>query len=135
MTNTDTRDCEKTISQIVQLQNVGCEIIRVAIPDEKAAESIPEILNAISIPLIADIHFDHTLAIKSIEKGVHCVRINPGNIGGIDNTVKVIEAARSNDCAIRLGVNAGSLEKDILKKYGSTARCPCGISTEEYQDL
>jgi len=101
------------------LQNVGCEIIRVAIPDEKAAESIPEILNAISIPLIADIHFDHTLAIKSIEKGVHCVRINPGNIGGIDNTVKVIEAARSNDCAIRLGVNAGSLEKDILKNMGS----------------
>ncbi|MEF3255325.1 MAG: flavodoxin-dependent (E)-4-hydroxy-3-methylbut-2-enyl-diphosphate synthase [Deferribacterales bacterium] len=121
MTNTDTRDIDKTISQILSLEKVGCEIIRVAIPDEKAIKSIKPILNAIKIPLIADIHFDYKLAIQAIEEGVHCVRINPGNIGGKENTIKVIEAAKINSCAIRLGVNAGSLEKDILKKYGVTS--------------
>lgn len=121
MTNTDTRDIDKTVAQILELEKVGCEIIRIAIPDEQAIESIKPILNAINIPLIADIHFDYKLAIKSIEKGVHCVRINPGNIGGAENTKKVIDAAKLNNCAIRLGVNAGSLEKDLLKKYGITA--------------
>lgn len=121
MTNTDTREIDKTISQILSLEKVGCEIIRIAIPDEKAITSIKPILNAIKIPLIADIHFDYKLAIQAIEEGVHCVRINPGNIGGKENTIKVIEAAKINSCAIRLGVNAGSLEKDILKKYGVTS--------------
>jgi (E)-4-hydroxy-3-methylbut-2-enyl-diphosphate synthase len=121
MTNTDTRDIEATITQIKRLENVGCEIIRIAIPDEKAVQNIPEILKNIKIPLIADIHFDYKLAIAAIEKGVHCVRINPGNIGGEEKTKAVIRAAKLNDCAIRLGVNSGSLEKDILKKYGVNA--------------
>lgn len=121
MTNTDTRDLESTLNQIKRLEEVGCEIIRIAIPDEKAMENIPEILKHIRIPLIADIHFDYKLAIGSIEKGVHCVRINPGNIGGEEKTRKVIQVAKLNGCAIRLGVNSGSLEKDILKKHGVTA--------------
>lgn len=121
MTNTDTRDLESTLNQIKILEKVGCEIIRIAIPDEKAMKNIPEIVKNIKIPLIADIHFDYKLAIGSIERGVHCVRINPGNIGGEEKTRMVIQAAKANGCAIRLGVNAGSLEKDILKKYGVTA--------------
>lgn len=121
MTNTDTRDLEKTVTQIKRLEEIGCEIIRIAVPDEKALNNIPEILKNIKIPLIADIHFDYRLAIGSIEKGVHCVRINPGNIGGKEKTRAVIQAAKSNGCAIRLGINAGSLEKDILKKVGVSA--------------
>lgn len=121
MTNTDTRDLEKTVTQIKRLEEIGCEIIRIAVPDEKALNNIPEILKNIKIPLIADIHFDYRLAIGSIEKGVHCVRINPGNIGGKEKTRAVIQAAKSNGCAIRLGINAGSLEKDILKKMGVSA--------------
>ncbi|MCX8083694.1 MAG: flavodoxin-dependent (E)-4-hydroxy-3-methylbut-2-enyl-diphosphate synthase [Calditerrivibrio sp.] len=118
MTNTDTRDIDATLDQIKRLEGVGCEIIRVAVPDEKALNNIPEILKNINIPLVADIHFDYRLAIGAIERGVHCVRINPGNIGGVEKTRKVIEAAKVNGCAIRLGVNAGSLEKDLLKRYG-----------------
>ncbi|MGB9731061.1 MULTISPECIES: flavodoxin-dependent (E)-4-hydroxy-3-methylbut-2-enyl-diphosphate synthase [Calditerrivibrio] len=118
MTNTDTRDLEKTVTQIKRLEKIGCEIVRIAVPDEKALENIPEILKNIKIPLIADIHFDYRLALGSIEKGVHCVRINPGNIGGVEKTRVVIQAAKLNGCAIRLGINAGSLEKDILKKMG-----------------
>lgn len=121
MTNTDTRDLEKTVTQIKRLEEIGCEIIRIAVPDEKALNNIPEILKNIKIPLIADIHFDYRLAIGSIEKGAHCVRINPGNIGGKEKTRAVIQAAKSNGCAIRLGINAGSLEKDILKKVGVSA--------------
>jgi len=118
MTNTDTRDVDATVDQISRLANVGCEIIRVAVLDMDAARSIRAIRDHITIPLIADIHFDHRLAIASVENGAHGIRINPGNIGGQDKLVKVVAAARQHVVPIRVGVNSGSVEKDILKKHG-----------------
>ncbi len=119
MCNTDTRDVDATVRQIKELESAGCEIIRVAVPDEKAAEAISEIVKAISIPLIADIHFDWRLAVSAMDSGADGIRINPGNIGGRDRLEKVIKKARTRNIPIRIGVNSGSLEKDILKKYGS----------------
>nr|MBF0221243.1 flavodoxin-dependent (E)-4-hydroxy-3-methylbut-2-enyl-diphosphate synthase [Desulfobulbaceae bacterium] len=118
MTNTDTRNVAATVEQIHRLENAGCEIIRVAVLDEDAAQSIRAINDKISIPLIADIHFDYRLAIASMENGAHGIRINPGNIGSLARLKKVIDAAKSHQVAIRVGVNSGSVEKDILKKYG-----------------
>jgi (E)-4-hydroxy-3-methylbut-2-enyl-diphosphate synthase len=119
MTNTDTRDVAKTVKQIHDLHDAGCEIIRCAVPDMEAAEAIGEIKKQISIPLVADIHFDYRLALKSIESGVDALRINPGNIGSVDRIKKVVEKAKDKGIPIRIGVNSGSLEPDILKKYGS----------------
>ncbi|SHE60843.1 4-hydroxy-3-methylbut-2-en-1-yl diphosphate synthase [Thermoanaerobacter uzonensis DSM 18761] len=122
MTNTDTHDIEKTIEQIKRLEAEGCDIIRVAVPDMKAAEAIKEIKKNINIPLVADIHFDYRLAIKSIENGADKIRINPGNIGREENIKKVVEIAKEKGIPIRIGVNSGSLEKEILHKYkGVTA--------------
>ncbi|MFV9567497.1 flavodoxin-dependent (E)-4-hydroxy-3-methylbut-2-enyl-diphosphate synthase [Thermoanaerobacter mathranii] len=122
MTNTDTHDIEKTIEQIRRLEAEGCDIIRVAVPDMEAAEAIKEIKKNINIPLVADIHFDYRLAIKSIENGVDKIRINPGNIGREENIKKVVEIAKDRGIPIRIGVNSGSLEKEILYKYkGITA--------------
>ncbi len=121
MTNTDTRDAEKTLEQIRQCAAHGCDIIRVAIPDMKAVDALPKILDGSPIPVIGDIHFNHELAIHAIEKGVHGIRINPGNIGSNDKVKYIIEAAKIAHIPIRIGVNAGSLEKDIKKKYGVTA--------------
>jgi len=121
MTNTDTRDAEKTLEQIRQCAAHGCDIIRVALPDMKAVEALPKIINESPIPVIGDIHFNHELAIKAIEKGVNGIRINPGNIGSSEKVKKVIDAAKIANIPIRIGVNAGSLEKDIKKKYGVTA--------------
>ena len=121
MTNTDTRDAEKTLEQIQQCTAHGCDIIRIAIPDEKAVQALPEILHNSPIPVIGDIHFNHELAIKAIESGVHGIRINPGNIGSSEKIKKVIDAAKLAHIPIRIGVNAGSLEKDIKEIYGVTA--------------
>ena len=121
MTNTDTRDAEQTLGQILQCAAHGCDIIRVAIPDMKAVDALPEILDGSPIPVIGDIHFNHELAVKAIENGVHCIRINPGNIGSNDKVKLIIDAAKLAHIPIRIGVNAGSLEKDIKKKYGVTA--------------
>lgn len=122
MTNTDTHDIGKTIEQIKRLEAEGCDIIRVAVPDIKAAEAIKEIKKNINIPLVADIHFDYRLAIKSIENGADKIRINPGNIGREENIKKVVEIAKERGIPIRIGVNSGSLEKEILHKYkGVTA--------------
>jgi len=122
MTNTDTHDIEKTIEQIKRLEAEGCDIIRVAVPDMEAAEAIKEIKKNINIPLVADIHFDYRLAIKSIENGADKIRINPGNIGREENIKKVVEIAKEKGIPIRIGVNSGSLEKEILHKYkGVTA--------------
>lgn len=118
MCNTDTRDVKKTIEQIKKLEEAGCEIIRVAVLDSEAATAIKEIKKQINIPIVADIHFDYRLAIASIENGVDKIRINPGNIGSIDNIKKVIEKAKEYDIPIRVGVNGGSLAKDVLAKYG-----------------
>jgi (E)-4-hydroxy-3-methylbut-2-enyl-diphosphate synthase len=118
MTNTDTSDVASTVAQIKALEEAGCEIIRVAVPDMGSAEAIGEIKRSISIPLIADIHFDWRLAIKCLEGGVDCLRINPGNIGDRDRIRQVVKGAAARGVPIRIGVNAGSLEKDILARYG-----------------
>ncbi len=121
MTNTDTRDVEATVNQILELERAGCEIIRCAVPDEKAAYALKHIKDKIHIPLIADIHFDYKLAVKSVESGADCIRINPGNLGGFERLKIVTDAVKSAGAAIRVGINSGSLEKDILEKQGVTA--------------
>lgn len=118
MTNTDTRDVKETVRQIRELENVGCDIIRSAVPDMEACDAIKEIVRSINIPLVADIHFDHRLALKSIENGVSALRINPGNIGSAEKVNEVAKAAKEKGIPIRIGVNSGSLQKNILDKYG-----------------
>ncbi len=118
MTNTDTRDVDRTVAQIHALERAGCEIIRVAVLDLEAAAAIRFIGERISIPLIADIHFDHRLAIASMENGAQAIRINPGNIGGAEKLAKVVAAAKHHGVPIRVGVNSGSVEKDILARFG-----------------
>jgi len=121
MTKTDTRDAQATILQIKRLEMVGCEIIRIAVPDKESVDSLEEIIKKVNIPVIADIHFDYRLAVESIKKGVHGLRINPGNIGSKTRIKEVVKAAKDKGVPIRVGVNAGSLEKDILEKYGKAS--------------
>jgi len=118
MTNTLTQDIKATVDQIKKLEFAGCEIIRVAVPDMDAALAISEIKKQINIPLIADIHFDHRLAIAAAENGADGIRINPGNIGSYESIAKIVETAKTYNLAIRIGVNSGSVEKDLLKQYG-----------------
>ncbi len=118
MTNTKTEDIEATVVQINQLEKVGCEIVRVAVPSEDAAKAIVKIKDKIKIPLIADIHFNYNLAIQAIENGADCIRINPGNIGSEKRVEKIVNCAKAHNVPVRIGVNGGSLQKDILKKYG-----------------
>ena len=118
MTKTDTRDVRRTVSQIKRLERAGCEIVRLAVVDEEAAQAIAKIKKSISIPLIADIHFHARLALKALESGADGLRINPGNIGGRDRLRTIIKEAKGRDVSIRIGVNAGSLERDLLKRYG-----------------
>ncbi len=118
MANTDTRDAAATIDQIKRLEDAGCEIIRVAVPDMEAAAAFKTIKKAISIPLVADIHFDYRLALECINNGADKIRINPGNIGGRDRVMKVVGEAKPRGIPIRIGVNSGSVEKHILEKYG-----------------
>jgi (E)-4-hydroxy-3-methylbut-2-enyl-diphosphate synthase len=122
MTNTDTRDISATVEQIKRLEEAGCDIVRIAVPDREAAEAVKAIKRSINVPLVADIHFDYRLAILSIENGADKIRINPGNIGGKDRVKSVVEAAKRYQVPIRIGVNSGSVEKQILEKYnGVTA--------------
>ncbi|MGF7399620.1 flavodoxin-dependent (E)-4-hydroxy-3-methylbut-2-enyl-diphosphate synthase [Thermoanaerobacterium thermosaccharolyticum] len=118
MTNTDTKDIKKTVNQIRDLQNAGCDIVRVALLDFEAANAIKEIKKEINIPIVADIHFNYRLAIEAIKNGADKIRINPGNIGCEDKLKLVADAAKDSGIPIRVGVNSGSLEKDILNKYG-----------------
>lgn len=118
MTNTDTRDWRATSEQIKRLEDAGCEIVRVAIPDEEAVAQLPFIKKAVRIPLIADIHFDHRLALGALRAGVDGLRLNPGNIGGAEKVKKVVNEARARSVPIRIGVNSGSLEKDLLAQFG-----------------
>lgn len=118
MTNTDTRDTEATLAQIARLAGVGCEVIRVAVPDDKAAAALRAICAESPLPVIADIHFDAGLAVKALENGVAALRINPGNIGGPDKVARVVDAAKMHKAPIRVGVNAGSLEKPLLERFG-----------------
>jgi (E)-4-hydroxy-3-methylbut-2-enyl-diphosphate synthase len=118
MCNTKTQDVKATVSQINALAKAGCDIIRVAVPDMEAANALREIKKQISIPLVADIHFDYRLAIASIEAGADKIRINPGNIGSVDRVRAVVEKAKEYNIPIRVGVNSGSLEKNLIEKYG-----------------
>lgn len=118
MCNTDTRDIAATVAQIHALEQAGCELVRVAVPDMQAAEAVGEIRKQIHIPLVADIHFDYRLALKVMELGIDKVRINPGNIGEESRIQQVVEMAKQKNIPIRIGVNSGSLEKDLVEKYG-----------------
>jgi len=144
MTNTDSRDARATLEQIRSLAREGCEIARVAVPDEAAAKAFRKIRAGSPIPVIADIHFDYRLAIACADTGADGLRINPGNIGGERNTLEVLRAARANRIAVRIGVNAGSVEKDLLAKHGgpspkalveSAARCLKICEKARYQNL
>ena len=125
MCNTDTRDVEATVTQILALENVGCELVRVAVPDMAAADAIGEIKKKIHIPLVADIHFDYRLALRVMELGIDKVRINPGNIGDEERIRQVVTMAKEKKIPIRIGVNSGSLEKELLEKYGGVT--PAGL--------
>ena len=117
MTNTLTKDVKKTINQINQISEVGADIVRVSCPDEDSTRALKEIVNHVPVPIVADIHFHYKRAIEAAENGAKCLRINPGNIGDAKKIKEVINAAKNNNCSIRIGVNAGSLEKNILDKY------------------
>ena len=121
MTNTNSADIEATVLQINELEKAGCQLVRMTINNLKAAEAIKEIKKRANLPLVADIHFDYRLALLAIENGIDKLRINPGNIGSDENIKKVVEAAKEKNIPIRIGVNSGSIEKEILKKYGK----PC----------
>ena len=118
MTNTKTQDAQATLEQIRKLADAGCDIIRCAVPDMAAAVALQDIVNGSPIPVIADIHFDYRLALQAIESGVHGLRLNPGNIGGKEKVRAVVDVAKPKKIPIRIGVNAGSLPKDLLEKYG-----------------
>ncbi|WP_408070668.1 flavodoxin-dependent (E)-4-hydroxy-3-methylbut-2-enyl-diphosphate synthase [Butyrivibrio sp. JL13D10] len=118
MTNTPTEDVEKTVSQILALEAAGCDIVRCTVPNAEAAEAIKSIKSRIHIPLVADIHFDYKMAIAAMENGADKIRINPGNIGSKDRIEAVVKTAKERNIPIRVGVNSGSLEKDLLEKYG-----------------
>jgi len=118
MTQTKTNDVEKTVKQIHELEKADCEIIRVAVPDMESAKALGKIKKQINIPLVADIHFQYLLALEAIKQGVDKVRINPGNIGSLDNIKAVVKACKQKNIPIRIGVNMGSLEKDLYEKYG-----------------
>jgi len=118
MTNTDTCDVEATVTQIELLQQAGADIVRVSVPTMDAAEAFGNIRKRVNLPLVSDIHFDYRIALRVAELGADCLRINPGNIGREDRVRMVVDAARDQSIPIRIGVNAGSLEKDLQKKYG-----------------
>ena len=118
MTNTHTEDVEATVAQILRLEKAGCEIIRCTVPTMEAAKALAEIKKQIHIPLVADIHFDYQMAIAAMENGADKIRINPGNIGGIDRVKAVVDVAKERNIPIRIGVNSGSLEKNLVEKYG-----------------
>ena len=117
MTNTLTTNIQATINQIHEIQNEGADIVRVSCPDDSSSKALKEIVKHVDIPIVADIHFHYKRAIEAAESGASCLRINPGNIGNLNKIKEVIKAAKNNNCSIRVGVNAGSLEKDILEKY------------------
>tara|TARA_X000000950_G_scaffold232957_1_gene282224 strand:+ start:588 stop:1673 length:1086 start_codon:yes stop_codon:yes gene_type:complete len=117
MTNTLTTDIKGTINQIHSLEDAGAEIVRVSCPDEESTKALKEIIKEVSVPIVADIHFHYKRAIEAAEMGASCLRINPGNIGDQQRILEVIKAAKNNNCSIRIGVNAGSLEKNLLEKY------------------
>ena len=122
MTNTVTADAKATIEQIRRCEEAGADIIRVSCPDVESTQALRQIVRAARVPIVADIHFHYRRALEAADAGAACLRINPGNIGSDDRVREVVNAAKANGCAIRIGVNAGSLERDLLEKYGEP--CP-----------
>ncbi|MDO4281846.1 MAG: flavodoxin-dependent (E)-4-hydroxy-3-methylbut-2-enyl-diphosphate synthase [Peptococcaceae bacterium] len=118
MTNTDSHDVEATLAQVLALADAGAALVRIAVPDQAAVAPVAEVAKQSPVPIVADIHFDHRLALAALDAGVDAVRINPGNIGGLERLGEVVEAAKRHDAAIRIGVNSGSVEKEFLEKYG-----------------
>lgn len=135
MCNTKTKDVKATVKQIHELEKAGCEMVRVAIFDKEDASAIADIKKQIHIPLIADIHFDYRLALLAIENGIDKIRINPGNIGSMDKVKAVVEACKQHHIPIRIGVNGGSLEKDILEKYGKPTAQGMIESAKKHVDI
>ena len=136
MLNVVSTDVSGNVSQAKALEKAGCEIIRVSVPDERALELIPAIKNEISVPLVADIHFDYRLALGAAERGINKIRINPGNIGSRERVKAVADECRKRGIPIRIGVNSGSLEKSLLEKYGSpTAEALCESAMNEIKEL
>ncbi|MDF2612653.1 MAG: 1-hydroxy-2-methyl-2-(E)-butenyl 4-diphosphate synthase [Clostridia bacterium] len=135
MTNTKTENIAETIDQILKLEEAGCEIVRVTVPSEEAARAIEKIIPRIHIPLVADIHFDYKLALLAIENGINKLRINPGNIGSRDRVEKVVEKAKQYKIPIRIGVNSGSLEKNILKSHGGVNALAMLESAKRHIDI
>ena len=135
MTNTNTCDVDATVNQIRSLEKVGADIVRVSVPDMEAAEAFGKIKQQVNVPLITDIHFDYKIALRVAELGADCLRINPGNIGKEDRIKAVVNAARDNNIPIRIGVNAGSLEKDIQKKYGEPTPAALVESAMRHVDI
>ena len=133
MTNTDTRDIDATVAQIKNLEDAGCEIVRLAVPDMDAAAAISVIKKKVSVPIAADIHYDYRLALAALEAGADKLRLNPGNIGGPERVKLVAQAARISGAPIRAGVNSGSLEKDIYKKYGGVT--PEGLAESAMREI
>ena len=117
MTNTLTTNVKETIKQIQSLEEAGADIVRVSCPDEDSTKALKEIVKGVRVPIVADIHFHYKRAIEAAEMGASCLRINPGNIGSSDRVLEVVKAAKDNNCSIRIGVNAGSLDKTLLEKY------------------
>ena len=117
MTNTLTTDVKATINQINELHDVGADIVRVSCPDKESSLSLKEIIKNVKVPIVADVHFHYKRAIEAAESGAHCLRINPGNIGSKERVYEILKSAKDNNCSVRIGVNAGSLEKTILEKY------------------
>lgn len=135
MTNTKTSDAKATLEQIKRLEEAGCQLVRVSVPDLESAEALKEIIRKINIPLVADIHFDYRLALASIENGVDGLRINPGNIGSEERVQKVVEKAKERNIKIRIGVNGGSLEKSIVDQYGNGANAMVQSALKHLQIL
>ncbi|RLT95342.1 flavodoxin-dependent (E)-4-hydroxy-3-methylbut-2-enyl-diphosphate synthase [Ketobacter sp.] len=135
MTNTETCDVAATVGQIRRLEDAGVDIVRVSVPSMEAADAFGEIKKQVSVPLVADIHFDYKIALAVAEKGVDCLRINPGNIGREDRVRAVVDAARDKNIPIRIGVNAGSLEKDLQKKYGEPTPAALVESAMRHVDI
>jgi (E)-4-hydroxy-3-methylbut-2-enyl-diphosphate synthase len=122
MTNTPTTDVAATVAQIQRAEEAGADIVRVSCPDQDSALALKDIVRQVSVPIVADIHFHYRRAIEAAESGAACLRINPGNIGSADRVREVVKAAKDHGCSMRIGVNAGSLEQDLLEKYGEP--CP-----------
>ncbi len=122
MTNTPTSDVAATVRQVRELENAGADIVRVSCPDKESSAALRQIVPEVTVPIVADIHFHYKRAIEAAEAGADCLRINPGNIGSADRVTEVVKAARDNECSMRIGVNAGSLERQLLEKYGEP--CP-----------